>query len=499
MKIKTNIWLKTIILGLITTTCALSYASQNSLGYPVVDTGQNKSYDTRQEISNPHVDDQFYGQDAQFTGHTASYRDNENGTVTDFVTGLTWSKQVDGKYSLDEANKRSENLTLGGYNDWRVPTIKELYSLIDFRGTTGFSGRNMHSEAPSNAIPYINTDFFDFQYGDVSQGDRYIDAQWLSRTTYVSLTMNRMVTLFGVNFADGRIKGYGYRRLESNRDRKTFFVRFVRGNNTYGENQFKDNQNGTITDYATSLIWVQADSGKAMNWEEALNYAKNLNYGGFDDWRLPDAKELQSIVDYTRSPDTTGSPAIDPLFTTTEVKNELGETDYPYFWTSTTHLDGPVPASGAVYISFGRAIGQMRGEIMDVHGAGAQRSDPKTGNAELGKGPQGDSRRVYNYVRCVRGGSVTEVTAPAVTDMNAYPENIKEIDIKGQSSREPIFPAEKNHRFVNRLDQDGDGKVSRSEFDGPVHHFDKLDKNRDGYLTGDEAPERRSQHGKRSD
>jgi len=204
-------------------------------------------------------------------------------------------------------------------------------------------------------------------------------------------------------------------------------------------------------------------------------------------------------VDYTRSPDTTGSPAIDPLFTTTEVKNELGETDYPYFWTSTTHLDGPVPASGAVYISFGRAIGQMRGEIMDVHGAGAQRSDPKTGNAELGKGPQGDSRRVYNYVRCVRGGSVTEVTAPAVTDMNAYPENIKEIDIKGQSSREPIFPAEKNHRFVNRLDQDGDGKVSRSEFDGPVHHFDKLDKNRDGYLTGDEAPERRSQHGKRSD
>ena len=44
---------------------------------------------------------------------------------------------------------------------------------------------------------------------------------------------------------------------------------------------------------------------------------------------------------------------------------------------------------------------------MDVHGAGAQRSDLKTGNPEdypYGRGPQGDAIRIYNYVRCVRGG-----------------------------------------------------------------------------------------------
>jgi len=39
---------------------------------------------------------------------------------------------------------------------------------------------------------------------------------------------------------------------------------------------------------------------------------------------------------------------------------------------------------------------------MDVHGAGSQRTDPKTGEGSYGNGPQGDVRRVYNYVRLVR-------------------------------------------------------------------------------------------------
>ena len=43
--------------------------------------------------------------------------------------------------------------------------------------------------------------------------------------------------------------------------------------------------------------------------------------------------------------------------------------------------------------------------LMDVHGAGAQRSDPKAGNPAdfpKGRGPQGDVIRIYNYVRLVR-------------------------------------------------------------------------------------------------
>jgi predicted outer membrane repeat protein len=43
-------------------------------------------------------------------------------------------------------------------------------------------------------------------------------------------------------------------------------------------------------------------------------------------------------------------------------------------------------------------------------------------------------------------------------------------------------------RFIQRLDKDGDGKVSRSEFDGPKDRFGDWDKNGDGFVTEDEAP-----------
>jgi hypothetical protein len=42
------------------------------------------------------------------------------------------------------------------------------------------------------------------------------------------------------------------------------------------------------------------------------------------------------------------------------------------------------------------------GEFFDVHGAGGQRTDDKTGTSSYGWGPQGEVRRVYNFVRLVR-------------------------------------------------------------------------------------------------
>ena len=46
--------------------------------------------------------------------------------------------------------------------------------------------------------------------------------------------------------------------------------------------------------------------------------------------------------------------------------------------------------------------------------------------------------------------------------------------------------------FVHRLDRDGDDRVSRREFDGPPDAFDRLDVNRDGYLSESERPEHRA-------
>ncbi|HIJ41521.1 MAG TPA: DUF1566 domain-containing protein, partial [Deltaproteobacteria bacterium] len=294
--------------------------------------------------------------------------------------------------------------TTGGYSDWRLPTIKELYSLIQFSGVdpSGYEGTDT-----SGLIPFIDNNTFDFAYGDTSAGERIIDAQYASSNLYVANTTgDGGGTLFGVNFADGRIKGYGLTLF--GRD-KTFFVIYVRGNTGYGQNSFADNGDGAITDNATGLMWAQNDSGTALNWEEALAWVETQNdaaYLGHGDWRLPNAKELQSIVDYTRSPDTTGSAAIDPLFNVTGITNEAGEADYPCYWTGTTHANWSENSGGfGAYVAFGRAMGYMDGAWRDVHGAGAQRSDPKAGDPAdypTGNGPQGDAIRIYNYVRLMR-------------------------------------------------------------------------------------------------
>lgn len=460
----------------------------------IPDTGQSSCYDNESIITCSKQGSNFYGQDSNYQSHQPSYKDNQDKTITDKVTGLMWIKKVDSqKISLEDAILNAKQLKTGGYSDWRVPTIKELYSLIDFRGYTGFSGRNSSkTNAPSNAIPFINTDYFDFKYG--ANGERYIDAQWLSSTKYVSTTMNNMETLFGVNFADGRIKGYGYKRVGASQSRKKFYVRYVRGTTQYGKNSFIDNKNGTLSDKSTNLIWTKTDSKKAMSWQDALEYAQNLEYAGYSDWRLPNAKELQYIVDYSKSPDTSFSPAIDNKFELTPITNEAGDKDYAFYWTSTTHSDGPNPTDHAAYVSFGRAIGKMRGEVMDVHGAGAQRSDPKNGYSTF-RGPQGDAVRVKNYVLCVRGGDVEAINTSAQNDNSKYPNtlhvsqnNATSQIIRPKSIQSNTAQNQKGRGFVSRLDKNGDGKVSKDEFDGPSQHFSRFDKNGDGYLSDDEAP-----------
>jgi hypothetical protein len=190
---------------------------------------------------------------------------------------------------------------------------------------------------------------------------------------------------------------------------KGYYVLFVRGTEGYGEIQPVDNGDGTVTDAATGLMWSREDSGEGMNWRDALTWVQEKNgqgYLGHDDWRLPNAKELQGLVDYTRSPDANGSAAIHPVFSVSEIVNEAGQRDFPAFWTSTTHIKSSAnPGEYAVYICFGRAMGYMHGQWMDVHGAGAQRSDPKVGDPgqwPTGQGPQGDAIRIENFVRLVR-------------------------------------------------------------------------------------------------
>jgi hypothetical protein len=367
--------------------------------FAIVDSGQETCYDVSGfAISCPDTGDRLYGQDAQYAGNAPVYQDNGDGTVTDLVTGLMWQQGfVDVKLSYADAVSQAEAFILAGYDDWRLPSIKELWSLFQYSGVTGVSA--------GTSTPFLDTDVFPFEYGDEASGERFIDAQYVSSTEYVGITMNNNPTVFGVNFADGRIKGYP-------QNNKLYYVKYVRGNPDYGINAFIDNGDDTITDEATGLMWMREDSGHlgggptsdgTMNWEDALAWAESLVYAGYDDWRLPNGKELQSIVDYTRAPEATDpdrrGAAIDPIFA---ISNEQS-----YFWTSSTHVDGP-DARKAAYVCFGQGLGYMnRTTPIDVHGAGAVRSDPKDGDPSefpTGHGPQGDDIRIFNYVRAVRGG-----------------------------------------------------------------------------------------------
>jgi hypothetical protein len=402
----------------------------------IVGTGQVNSYNNSSIITLPTTGQSFYGQNTNHPGNTPSYTDNGDGTITDNVTGLMWQKTTDknnddiinyyDKMTYASALAGASSCNTGGYSDWRLPTIKEQYSLIMYYGAEA----NPTATSQGSAVPFINQNYFTFGYGDINSSlhggtsdERLIDAQYATSSIYVSTTMNGQSTMFGVNFADGRIKGYPANAI------KKYYVLYCRGNPSYGINNFVNNGDGTITDISSNLMWMQNDNGTPVLWENALSYAENFTYAGFSDWRLPDVKELQNLLDYSRSPSTTNSAAIDPNFNCTQITNEASEADYPYYMSSTTFCS-QTPTSGldACYVSFGRAMGYMStlGGWVDVHGAGAQRSDPKIGDPAsfpTGFGPQGDAIRIYNYVRLVRDFSPeTGLNNPnQINQINIYP------------------------------------------------------------------------------
>jgi hypothetical protein len=110
------------------------------------------------------------------------------------------------------------------------------------------------------------------------------------------------------------------------------------------EGRFVDHGDGTVTDTCTGLMW-QKDTVDVngngtigeedrLDWRAALNYCDSLSLAGDDDWRLPNVRELHSIVDYDRY-----DPAIDPVF---------GALSSAY-WSSTSLLDDPHYARTVVF------------------------------------------------------------------------------------------------------------------------------------------------------
>ena len=101
--------------------------------YAMIATGQTILYNSDGDVvSNLSNGDACYGQDANYLkGKTMAYNDNGNSTVTDLKTGLMWQQAPSSSgYTWQQAVDYCNNLELGGYSDWRIPSCKELYSIF---------------------------------------------------------------------------------------------------------------------------------------------------------------------------------------------------------------------------------------------------------------------------------------------------------------------------------------------------------------------------------
>lgn len=292
--------IKRIVISALLLPIALPFMA--SAAYRLPDTGQTTCYstDTYAEIGC-----QGTGQDGAYSINVMAFTENGDGTVTDNNTGLIWQKENGSTYNwyaaagiLDATNNPSSlnvcgSLSLGGHADWRLPSKKELVSIVDY-------------SIPSPG-PTINALF-------TGSSSSYY---WTSTELAGSQTYG-----WAVSFNDGNVSFVSKTAPNP--------VRCVRGGNEAVS--LNDHGNGTVTDTRSGLTWQEVTSGP-MNLAAALSYCENSTLADHSDWRLPNVKELESWFDDSRS-----SPAINTDYFQAPTPGA--------YWTSTTYAGMPQSAWG---------------------------------------------------------------------------------------------------------------------------------------------------------
>jgi hypothetical protein len=225
-------------------------------------------------------------------------------TCTGTANTLDYTTSISFCTSLNSLNS---NNGFAGITDWRLPTVSELRTLINY----------------ANSSPSIDTNAFPNQQS-VS----------LSTSTESPInTTNHFVNIF----TSGNLN----LQTKSN----STASRCVSGTTPLAAS-FLDNGDETITDSSTNLRWQKCSLGlsgssctgtaSTHTWSNALLACNNLTSLG-KAWRLPNVNELQSIISYTVG----SAPLINPTFFPGTVSN--------FYWSSTTNASN---ANQGWYVDF---------------------------------------------------------------------------------------------------------------------------------------------------
>jgi hypothetical protein len=295
------------------------------------DTGQTGDFTTT------------FGEDADYSINVPFFIKNNNGTVTDTITGLMWQQTDGGEMTVENAAIYADALVLGGFSDWRLPTAHESFSIL-----------NHQKNNPALDITIFTTSAAEYWWTSDKQA-------------------NDAAKIWCIN-AGGGVGNHPKLETISAGGLKKYHARAVRDVKTPPTvaNQFTDNANGTIKDNLTGLTWQKAPNIDTLTWENALVYAEGLTLAGFSDWRLPNIKELQSIND-----ERIVNPSVSTTyFTTIGVKK---------YWSSTSL---PNQTTRAWYLStqFGITTYELktaRQSVICVHGNSSNTTALKESNSPI--------------------------------------------------------------------------------------------------------------------
>ena len=302
----------------------------------------------------------------------ARFTDNKDGTVTDTLTKLVWLKNAGciaastwapAILAVNQLANGSCGLSDGSSaGQWRMPNLVELESLIDASASSPALTAGHPFNNVSNNIYWTSTVYYGGQAGTSNAwAIRLSDGRYMndSNVNLINSSLNNVWAVKGSSSGAVKLQASGA------------YVPFAKGDDGSLQNgaplpfpRMRDNNDGTITDLVTGLVWLKQANCINQNWAGAMAAINSLASGqcGLSDgssagsWRMPNRKEMQSLADraqnnlasYFNTSWTSNTPSINSM---PRIFNNMAE--FQYYWTSTTNAANPGEAWTTFSCDFG--------------------------------------------------------------------------------------------------------------------------------------------------